>query len=147
MHQFDHAVHQVTANRRKGSGQRADNQSSPLRDVTIKLHLPNNKTRDGSAQKCIGYDGAQVPEEVSLEEEKKMKDGEETVFMCRFNKSVILRNTTLKGLLTPCQLGHPTNTHPTVGADKTQKPLESLLNRAPPTLCAVQGRKSVDSDL
>lgn len=34
---------------------------------------PNNETRDGSAKKCVGYNGAKIPEEVSLEEGKKKK--------------------------------------------------------------------------
>jgi len=34
---------------------------------------PDNKTRDGGAQERIRYDGAQVPEEVSLEEEEETR--------------------------------------------------------------------------
>lgn len=37
---------------------------------------PNDKTRDGSAKKCIGYNGAKIPEEVSLEEEQKKEKKE-----------------------------------------------------------------------
>lgn len=34
------------------------------------MNSPDNKAWDGSAEKRIGYDGAQIPEEVSLEKEE-----------------------------------------------------------------------------
>lgn len=71
LHQLDHAVHQVPVRRRRGTHCTA----APETAVTAS-HMfisrgfsPDHEAGDGGAQECIGYDGAQVPEEVSLEEE------------------------------------------------------------------------------
>lgn len=72
LHQFDHAVHQIP-----GGGDIKTDMILTTEAPGFKLtahgaegeRSPDDKTWDGSAKKCVGYDGAQVPEEVSLENE------------------------------------------------------------------------------
>lgn len=42
-------------------------------DVTPGSYSPDDETGDGGAQEGVGDDGAQVPEEVSLEEARRRK--------------------------------------------------------------------------